>query len=182
MTAGEGQVGVADHPDPSAISNDRSATAGADRPPLPGDTPTEHLRNALTVLQAAAVSSLLDDVGAVTVYRSVDVQEIRRLVAHAIERLDAGRDITKKNLDRALATIRRLELAIAAPRPIAITRIMTPRFKVDALESIAEEAFLVLLSDGSCKRYWPERLEGERWESLEPVPSTRADVLQERVA
>lgn len=183
MAEREGQVGVADHPDPSAIGGDRPATAGVDRLPLSGDSNTEHLRNALVVLQACAVKSLLDDVGPITVYRTEDVQAIRLQLLDVIDRLDAGRDLTKKNLDRALAAVRRLELAIAAPKPIAITRMMAPqRFRVSELDAIAEESYMVLLSDGSCKRYWPERQEGERWEILEPVPATRADVLTERVA
>lgn len=167
------QVGVADRSDPPAVEG-RSASAGAGRAPLGPETPAEKLRNALMILNAASVQDLHATDEPLTAYRDVDVQAIQRLVASAIELLDSGHDQVRRNLERARAEIRRLKATTAAPHPRGIVRVMSPsRDSGD----YSEETLIVALSDGSFRRYWPNASPGQRWEELEPIPSTRKAIL-----
>lgn len=153
----------------------------------PAGLQVAQLRNALMILNAAGhrlhqvASMVAGDAGPLEIgFRSSDVADLRRLLTEAIALSTSDYhelQLVRKNLDRALADRRRLELAIAAPKVRSITRIL-----VDDAAGTPTETLVAALSDGSVLQYWPTNAPGDRWRDLEPVPASSRAVLAEAVA
>lgn len=138
------------------------------------------LRNALLILNAAGhtlhqvASMVAGDVGPLDIgFRASDVADLRRLLTEAIELATAEHlelQTVRRNLERAMADRRRLELAIGAPQPRGV---------IPTVDAEGQEVLAAALSDGSVHFHYPDRVEGQRWVLQEPIPTTRAAILAE---
>jgi hypothetical protein len=180
---------------PEALRQDQLSLGAAVTVFLDTESAGEFLRNALQVLRAAAHTDrqLTDDqrrrgldqrvlwydgAGINVDGRYLEGQplaDLDRLLSDAValiarERVEQQQ--LRRNLGLAQAQVRRLEATIGAPQPRAITRTIT-----SMRDDGSTEALIVVMSDGSLRRYWPESHPSNRWEELEPIPGTRKALL-----